>query len=65
MERKIGEIFECKGVKLEVKQDIQSNNRCSNCYFNFYDCNMVEETTGVCCSYDRRDGKDIIFVEVK
>ena len=65
MERKIGEIFECEGVNVIVNESHKSNKRCTDCYFNFYDCNMIEEFVGVCCSDIRKDGKNIVFTKIK
>lgn len=59
MERKIDEIFEFEGVKLKVKQATHFSTRCNDCFFSFYDCDMVEEYTGVCCNTAREDDKEV------
>lgn len=64
MERKIGEIFKLRGVKLEV---IESNDDCFGCAFclNFPECNnTLMGVTGHCSHSKRSDRKDIIFKEV-
>lgn len=62
MERKIGEIFEYLGDKYIVKEA----ESCEKCNF---DCEMVcagdEKISGECSAYRRKDGKKVIFIEVK
>lgn len=62
MERKIGETFEYLGYKYVVKEA----NSCEECSF---DCEIVctgdEEISGECLPHKRKDGKKIIFLEVK
>ena len=64
MERKIGEIFECDGKKLQVIED--PFNICDGCYFvNETDCEDRLDIRGF-CSYIRREDKHCVtFKEVK
>ena len=66
MERKIGEVFECNGVRLKVVE----GEGCENCYFH----NLVP-LGNVCkfgeymdirgkCGTIREDGKSVQFVKV-
>jgi len=62
MEHKIGEVFKFKGKK--IKPEIIANHySCEGCVFDGCDgCLYFKEY----CSYGyRKDGNDVIFVEVK
>ena len=62
VERKVGEIFEYGGKKIEVKP---SAGTCSDCIFDG-DCTRNSNSiTGNCESSMRNDGVDVVFVEVK
>lgn len=68
MERKVGEVFDFNGVKLQVK-DTGDSCFCEGCYFHGLSC-LCDEThyrqlTGECFHPYRNDGKNVIFVEVK
>lgn len=66
MERKIGEIFEFEGINVVVNESVREfNKRCKDCYFNFSNCSMIEDFVGVCSSDIRKDGKNIVFAEIK
>lgn len=55
MERKIGEIFVVKGVRLRCEED----DECFNCYFiGSGACLKLN-----CFSLSRKDGKNVIFKE--
>lgn len=66
-ERKISETFEFKNKKLQVVECADIN--CEECYF--YEHNIsctpinVSNFIGPCLADDRKDNKDIIFVEIK
>ena len=64
MERKIGETFDCNGVKLCVKEDIDC---CIGCFFyeNNISCSSCHGDIGECDRIGRTDGKSVIFEEVK
>lgn len=64
MERKIGEVFDCNGVKLCVTEDIKS---CVGCFFyeNDISCSSYHGVIGKCNRIGRTDGKSVIFEEVK
>ena len=68
MERKIGEVFDFNGVKLQVK-DTGSKASCNGCYFNGSICTNNEtryiNQTGECFRAYRTDGKHVVFVEVE
>lgn len=68
MERKVGEIFDFNGVKLQVKDTVHETS-CNGCYFNGSICKNNEtryiNQTGECFQPCRNDGKNVIFVEVK
>lgn len=62
MERKIGEIFEYLGDKYMI----EGADSCEECSFNYeIVCGGDEEISGECLPHKRKDGKKIIFVEVK
>ena len=63
MERKIGEVFEYQGKKLQVKAN--SNGGCEGCIFNVRCTRGIKSVTGCCTSGYRDDKKNVIFVEVK
>ncbi len=62
MERKIGEIFDYNGVKLEVCEEIETYS-CNYCFFE--DKNCYHTITGECCFNKRTDKKCVIFKLVK
>lgn len=65
MERKIGEIFEYEGKKLQVIED--SFDTCNGCYFNGKVCQeaTILKIVGNCgCIVPRKDKINIIFKEV-
>ena len=63
MERKIGEVFECGDVKLEVVK-VEITDRCADCYFRkSILCIRPESVTGSCYTH-RSDGNSVIFREV-
>ena len=68
MEREVGEVFDFKGVKLQVK-NTGCNASCNGCYFNGPICKNNEtryiNQTGECFRAYRTDGKHVIFVEVR
>lgn len=67
MERKVGEVFEHKGVKLKVREfHLTECFACEDCFFfgGIMDC-MADEQVGDCSAFDRGDCKDVIFEEVK
>lgn len=68
MERAIGEVFDFKGVMLQVK-DAGYKASCNGCYFNGPICKNNEtryiNQTGECFRAYRTDGKHVIFVEVR
>lgn len=66
MERKIGEVFECDGVKLRVEKETHA---CSGCYFHknhdtSRTCVVCRSIRGECQSASRSDG-GIIFVKIE
>ena len=66
MERKIGEKFKYKGVKLEVVKAYRSHPLypCCDCYFlTRGSCDKFMYQTGKCCN--RVDKRDVYFKEVK
>ena len=68
MERKVGEVFDFNGVKLQVK-DAGDSCFCYGCYFNGLHCLCDEmrcpDQAGACFRIDRTDNKNVIFVEVR
>ena len=62
MERKIGEIFEFEGKKLEVKA---ASRACDGCFLEEKCCIDSAELLGTCGFGDRIDKKDVIFVEAQ
>ena len=65
MERAIGEVFDFKGVKLQVK-DTGCKASCDGCYFDEseHKCFDAHNCTGYCHRPFRSDSKDVVFVEV-
>ena len=61
MERKIGEIFEFKGVKLQVVEDFDEEMSCDGCYFidNDEQCVLPK-----CFASQRKDGKPVKFIKI-
>lgn len=64
MERKIGEVFEYQGKKLQVKAG-SNDNSCGGCIFNGSCTRGDKSITGFCEKGYRDDKKDVIFVEVQ
>lgn len=68
MERAVGEVFDFKGVKLQVK-DTGDSCFCYGCYFREHKFTCYEigriNQTGQCFRARRTDDKNVIFVEVK
>ncbi len=64
MERKIGEIFEYKGIKLSIIKT-SYHAGCDECYFDTKGYCFRESGVGECVYHLREDGNDIIFMEVK
>ena len=62
MERKIGEIFEFEGRKIEVKA---ASRACDGCFLEEKCCIDLAVLLGTCGAGDRTDKKDVIFVEVQ
>ena len=64
MERKIGEVFECNGVRLRVEKE---SSACKGCYFNGEDCqsDQILNITGNCLTDLRKDKMNVIFKEIK
>ena len=65
MEREVGEVFDFKGVKLQVK-DTGCKASCDGCYFDEseHKCFDAHDCTGYCHRPFRSDSKDVVFVEV-
>ena len=56
MERKIGEIFDYEGVKLQAIED--DENGCKGCYFNYHCSGFVSQN---CVPSNRKDRKNIKY----
>ena len=65
MERKEGEIFQYKGVRLLVCVD--PSDSCIGCYFNEKDCqsDQILNIVGRCGNDLRKDKINVIFKEIK
>ena len=64
MERKIGEIFDYEGVKLEVVE----SGSCKGCYFfkGVINCEgSIDFIEGYCGPFNRQDRKSVIFKKVE
>ena len=61
MERKIGEIFEVDGVKLQVVENIWDDG-CNRCYFH-YQCSGCEVMS--CAPFSRRDRAVVKYIKIK
>ena len=68
MERKVGEVFDFNGVKLQVK-DTGDSCTCYGCYFSVHKRKRngvrFRNQTGECFQFYRSDGKNVIFVKVE
>ena len=62
MERKIGEIFEFGGVKLQVVETSNIHS-CNGCYF--LDDEQIMCEFRKCLGSERKDGKDVVFQYVE
>ena len=62
MERKIGEIFEFKGIKLQVVKGFDCGTGNDSCYFlgDFNNCNPAE-----CFAIKRKDRTSVKFIKIK
>ena len=56
MERKVGEIFEYEGIKLEVVET--EDFSCHDCYFLTLRCECSQQ---LCMFYNRKDRKNVVF----
>ena len=63
MERKIGETFEYKGKKLQVREG--ENCSCHDCFFDRRCTLPVIKMAGECAANCREDNKGVVFVEVQ
>ena len=65
MERKVGDVFDYKGIKLQVNESHFSS--CAGCFFNhhLFACDREYFVTGSCLCFMRTDDKNVIFVEVE
>ena len=59
MERKIGEVFEVDGAKVQCVEIINERN-CRYCYFLHLDCLAMP-----CLDTERIDKKDVFFKELE
>ena len=65
MERKIGEEFEYKGVRLKVVENKSANDvYCVGCFFR-EDCYLHEEVAGECVGEYRLDKTNAKFIKIK
>ena len=68
MEREVGEVFDFKGAKLQVK-DTGCKASCDGCYFDESEHECCDKPNpdwiGHCYGPERSDGKNVIFIEVK
>ena len=62
-ERKIGEVFELEGKKLQVRESHRYS--CDGCFFNGHCEHSSNPIIGLCEKDQREDEKDVIFVEVQ
>ena len=66
MERKIGEVFNFKNIKLKVKE-AEEERYCVGCYFlneGLQCCDLKDTILGFCCDGNRSDLKSVIFQKV-
>ena len=64
MERAIGEVFDFKGIKLQVIED--SFDTCNGCYFDKEkNCRDLLDIRGKCGSFEREDKCYVSFIEFK
>lgn len=59
--RPIGEIFEYRGSKIQVVENVT----CEGCLFHCYkDCNFFRSNAGYCGESLREDNKSVIFKRI-
>lgn len=63
MERKVGEIFEYEGKKIEVK--VASSGKCDGCFSNGKCTFKSRKLSGECVGDWRNDRKSVVFMEVQ
>ena len=61
-EKKVGEVFDYKGEKLIVKNNMSAWEGCNRCYFFLKKIRCVNQK---CNSFEREDGKSVHFEKVK
>ena len=61
MERKLGEVFEVDGVKLQVVEDSDTFS-CDGCYFLGSEQNVCDFQN--CLRCEREDNKSVKFVKI-
>ena len=59
MERKIGEVFEVDGAKVQCVENINEKN-CNHCFFSHLDCFAMP-----CLDIERIDKKNVFFKELE
>lgn len=64
-EFKIGEVFQCGLVKLKCVIYEEDTFPCDGCYFDNGDISCSDVNVGSCCSLNRTDGINVIFVKVE
>lgn len=64
MQREPGEVFDFRGVTLQVK-DIGCETSCKGCFFNECVDACLQDCIGFCLDVYRSDNKNVIFVKVK
>ena len=62
MEREVGEIFDYKGKRLQVKKTIGAC--CDGCFFDQICSTDTFDISGVCDEGARNDGNDVYFKEI-
>ena len=62
-EFKIDDIFQFGIIQLKCVRS--ENGYCCGCIFeNFQSCENINSFTGPCCDIKRKDGLDVIFIQV-
>lgn len=59
----IDDIIKFNGIKLIVTNN--SNGDCKGCYFDENRKCAIDDSMGECLKFFRKDGKDVIFKQIK
>lgn len=58
--------FEFEGIKLKAEKMPSNNMSCEKCYFHNMDCDLFHDKKLIpgCMDFERKDKREVVFVEV-